>query len=572
MPITQERGVGKAARARALGLQVHGEHPAQVLAGDSRGPEHPERLRNGGPDSVVSSFYPERAMLLVRAQKTAGLGAGCSRMGLTLGSGYDANERHGVGSERANSSLRLPRGSWVRAGPEEGWGLCSVAAPSAPAPAMVEHPGSALTPRHRRGLWHRHRRGVRECLGRVEFIFPICKSKFAPKLNRRKSCFIPENAGMLYHRGERHGLRCSDTGPTQASAEAVFAGGFARQPLLDELAACESHGEDQQGLGNSRLTGSPAGGKGPKQKVTPESFPFRIGKVGNQKRVVGVLLGSWQKKILDVSNSFAVPFDEDDKDDTVWFLDHDYLENMYGMFKKVNARERIVGWYHTGPKLHKNDIAINELMKRYCPNSVLVIIDVKPKDLGLPTEAYISVEEVHDDGTPTSKTFEHVTSEIGAEEAEEVGVEHLLRDIKDTTVGTLSQRITNQVHGLKGLNSKLLDIRSYLEKVAMGKLPINHQIIYHLQDVFNLLPDVNLQEFVKAFYLKTNDQMVVVYLASLIRSVVALHNLINNKIANRDAEKKEGQEKEESKKERKDEKEKDKEKSDVKKEEKKEKK
>ncbi|NXT28583.1 PSMD7 ATPase, partial [Syrrhaptes paradoxus] len=298
-----------------------------------------------------------------------------------------------------------------------------------------------------------------------------------------------------------------------------------------------------------------------------------IGKVGNQKRVVGVLLGSWQKKILDVSNSFAVPFDEDDKDDTVWFLDHDYLENMYGMFKKVNARERIVGWYHTGPKLHKNDIAINELMKRYCPNSVLVIIDVKPKDLGLPTEAYISVEEVHDDGTPTSKTFEHVTSEIGAEEAEEVGVEHLLRDIKDTTVGTLSQRITNQVHGLKGLNSKLLDIRSYLEKVAMGKLPINHQIIYHLQDVFNLLPDVNLQEFfVKAFYLKTNDQMVVVYLASLIRSVVALHNLINNKIANRDAEKKEGQEKEESKKERKDEKEKDKEKSDVKKEEKKEKK
>uniref|UniRef100_A0A8C0U4E2 Proteasome 26S subunit, non-ATPase 7 n=1 Tax=Cyanistes caeruleus TaxID=156563 RepID=A0A8C0U4E2_CYACU len=299
----------------------------------------------------------------------------------------------------------------------------------------------------------------------------------------------------------------------------------------------------------------------------PVVFPFRIGKVGNQKRVVGVLLGSWQKKILDVSNSFAVPFDEDDKDDTVWFLDHDYLENMYGMFKKVNARERIVGWYHTGPKLHKNDIAINELMKRYCPNSVLVIIDVKPKDLGLPTEAYISVEEVHDVSSHCVKchspSWEH-------SEAVTCGCHWL--DIKDTTVGTLSQRITNQVHGLKGLNSKLLDVRSYLEKVALGKLPINHQIIYHLQDVFNLLPDVNLQEFVKAFYLKTNDQMVVVYLASLIRSVVALHNLINNKIANRDAEKKEGQEKEESKKERKDEKEKDKEKSDGKKEEKKEKK
>lgn len=30
------------------------------------------------------------------------------------------------------------------------------------------------------------------------------------------------------------------------------------------------------------------------------------------------------------------------------------------------------------------------------PCQVLVIIDVKPKDLGLPTEAYISVEEIHD--------------------------------------------------------------------------------------------------------------------------------------------------------------------------------
>uniref|UniRef100_A0A4W6DS62 26S proteasome non-ATPase regulatory subunit 7 n=1 Tax=Lates calcarifer TaxID=8187 RepID=A0A4W6DS62_LATCA len=287
----------------------------------------------------------------------------------------------------------------------------------------------------------------------------------------------------------------------------------------------------------------------------------RIGKVGNQKRVVGVLLGSWQKKVLDVSNSFAVPFDEDDRDDSVWFLDHDYLENMYGMFKKVNARERIVGWYHTGPKLHKNDIAINELIKQYCTNSVLVIIDVKPKDLGLPTEAYISVEEIHDVSESWIESKNCLLKgleffEIGAEEAEEVGVEHLLRDIKDTTVGTLSQRITNQVHGLKGLNSKLLDIRSYLERVAAGKLPINHQIIYQLQDVFNLLPDVNLLEFTKAFYLKTNDQMLVVYLASLIRSVVALHNLINNKISNRDAEKKEGQEKEEGKKEKKDDKEK----------------
>lgn len=37
----------------------------------------------------------------------------------------------------------------------------------------------------------------------------------------------------------------------------------------------------------------------------------------------------------------SVPFDEEDKDKDVWFLDHEYLENMYTMFKKVNGRKAI---------------------------------------------------------------------------------------------------------------------------------------------------------------------------------------------------------------------------------------
>lgn len=41
-------------------------------------------------------------------------------------------------------------------------------------------------------------------------------------------------------------------------------------------------------------------------------------------------------------------------------------------FTFVSARERIVGWYHTGPKLNSNDIKINELVKRYCANSVSI--------------------------------------------------------------------------------------------------------------------------------------------------------------------------------------------------------
>lgn len=118
------------------------------------------------------------------------------------------------------------------------------------------------------------------------------------------------------------------------------------------------------------------------------------------------------------------------------------------------------------------------------------------------------------------------------------------RDIRNLTAGTLSQRITSQLMSLKGLNKHLQDIRNYLEKVAMGQLPVNHTIIYQLQDVFNLLPDLNVVEFVKATSVKTNDQMLVMYTASIVRVLIALHNLINNKVTNRDAEREESGKKE----------------------------
>ncbi|ORZ29602.1 maintenance of mitochondrial structure and function-domain-containing protein [Catenaria anguillulae PL171] len=252
-----------------------------------------------------------------------------------------------------------------------------------------------------------------------------------------------------------------------------------------------------------------------------------------RKRVVGVLLGQHNGNEFNVANSFAVPFEEDEKDPSVWFLDHNYVEAMNEMFKKVNARERMIGWYHTGPKLRSSDLEINELFKRFIKDPILVVVDVKPNHVGLPTDAYFSIEDIKDDGTPVTRTFMHVPSAVEAEEAEEIGVEHLLRDIKDNAVGTLSTRLTDQLDSLQGLVSHLDTIQSYLRKVVAGDLPMHHGIIYNLQDIVNCLPDVSANDTVRAFHVKTNDQLMVMYLASTIRSILALHNLINNKLENK---------------------------------------
>jgi 26S proteasome regulatory subunit N8 len=282
---------------------------------------------------------------------------------------------------------------------------------------------------------------------------------------------------------------------------------------------------------------------------------------GTRKRAVGVLLGSASRGRVDATNSFAVPFEEDSKDPAIFYLDHNYLENMLAMFRKVHAKERVVGFYSTGPQIRPNDLRIYELVRRAVPPGtitppVFVIIDVRPGRESIPTTAYRVVEEV-DSSAPTGgggggkkksagggggatataevrKSFAHVPSVIGAMEAEEVGVEHLLRDINDPTVSTVANLVKAKLSGLSTLTEKLVDMKDYLTLASKGKIKPNPEIVANMQAIVNLLPNLNVDELVRSMLVKNNDMHMVIYLSSLIRCVIALHDLVVNKIAYND--------------------------------------
>lgn len=299
----------------------------------------------------------------------------------------------------------------------------------------------------------------------------------------------------------------------------------------------------------------------------------RIAK-GTRKRVVGVLLGTVNKGKVDATNSFAVPFEEDNKNSNVFYLDHIFVENMLRMFKKINSKERLVGFYSTGPQIRNNDVRIYSMLTRFLPKgtitpAVFCIIDVRPNRKSIPTTAYKMIEEYDETkkasrsatnstnttttGTSSSssgkgksssggnnntvaelkKNFAHVPSIIGAMEAEEIGVEHLLRDINDPTISTVATLIQGKMAGLASLTDKLAEMKRYLEDCASGKIKkekINQEIIANMQSILNLLPNLNVEELVKSMMIKTNDSHMVIYLSSLIRSVIALHDLVNNQI------------------------------------------
>ena len=51
-----------------------------------------------------------------------------------------------------------------------------------------------------------------------------------------------------------------------------------------------------------------------------------------------------------------------------------------------------------------------------------------------------------------------------------------------------------------------------------------------------MLPNLQIDEMIKSFSVKTNDYMYILYVSSLIKSVISLHSLINNKIHNKELE------------------------------------
>ena len=123
----------------------------------------------------------------------------------------------------------------------------------------------------------------------------------------------------------------------------------------------------------------------------------------------------------------------------------------------------------------------------------------------------------------------HIPSEVGAYEAEEVGVEHLLRDINDPSVSSTAGELRHKLAGVRGLRTHLSEVVDYLDAVTAGRLPANREILYLVQTLLSRLPNTQLPATVAGTHETVNDQHLVIYMAALTRSVLALHDLLANK-------------------------------------------
>lgn len=222
-------------------------------------------------------------------------------------------------------------------------------------------------------------------------------------------------------------------------------------------------------------------------------------------RAIGVLLGSRKDTEINITNSFAVPFEESEEK---FFFDTSYLQNMFELFYKVNCAESILGWYHSGPKMYKNDLEISKAFNKYCDDPILAIVDVEMKASDIPVQIF---------QLKYKRQLDHLNVQVGADETEEVGVEHLLRDIKESTGNSIKDRMQEIKDSLVMYKDSLGDIIKYLDDVENGK-KIDYEILELFQEILNEVP--KLTEHV---------DMGTIYSLELVNTLVAMNDLERNK-------------------------------------------
>lgn len=256
--------------------------------------------------------------------------------------------------------------------------------------------------------------------------------------------------------------------------------------------------------------------------------------VGNKKnkRVIGALLGDRANNVYEVTNAFAIPYDEDNGRSGVYFLDQNFTEIMYEMFKKIDIKEKILGWYCTTSDYASWDIEINEFWSRYCPTPVYLLVDLlKAGAPEPPLKAYYS-RRSYGDGGKVARVFTSIGCRVAADDAEEVGVEHLLRDVQEIDTSSLSGKVGLKLKAFATLSSKISKIINYLDNVSSkGQSPKKEisTALHAIVSKMSLVLDTDLEVTLSR---QLNDNYSSILLGNLSQNICNLHELLNNRIKN----------------------------------------
>ncbi|KAL3265605.1 hypothetical protein HHI36_009809 [Cryptolaemus montrouzieri] len=243
----------------------------------------------------------------------------------------------------------------------------------------------------------------------------------------------------------------------------------------------------------------------------------------DSQRVIGTLLGSLDKGVVEVTNCFCVPHKE--YDDQVE-AELSYAMDIYDLNRKVNSNEVIVGWWATGHEVTNHSSVIHEYYARECNNPVHVTVDTSLQSGRMGLKAYVCVSL----GVPNGKQgsmFTAVPIDVTCYDPEVFALQ-----LCQKTMGPSSNR-PRQTHPVQDLSQVaeagnkmgvLLDqVLSYVEDVLADRIKPDNAVGRSLLDLVNSVPHMTNEQFSEMFNSNVKDLLMVITLSQLIKTQLQLN-------------------------------------------------
>ncbi|XP_014213457.1 eukaryotic translation initiation factor 3 subunit F [Copidosoma floridanum] len=240
-------------------------------------------------------------------------------------------------------------------------------------------------------------------------------------------------------------------------------------------------------------------------------------------RVIGTLLGTVEKGVVEVTNCFCVPHKEyEDQVDA----ELNYALDLYELNRLVNAQESIVGWWATGNEVTNHSSVIHEYYARECNNPIHLTVDTTLEGttrMGI--KAYICVKL----GVPNGKTgcmFTPAKVQIQSYNPEVVGLQLCSKTLNQNKSNSVVEPIMDLAQIAEAstkLSSMLDSVLQYVDDVLSGKQPPDNHVGRALLDMVNSVPKMTPDQFDNMFNSNVKDLLMVVALSQLIKTQLQLN-------------------------------------------------
>ncbi|XP_045536853.1 eukaryotic translation initiation factor 3 subunit F [Papilio machaon] len=239
-------------------------------------------------------------------------------------------------------------------------------------------------------------------------------------------------------------------------------------------------------------------------------------------RVIGTLLGTSDKGVVEVTNCFCVPHKE--HADQVE-AELNYAMDVYELNRRVNASENIVGWWATGNEVTNHSSVIHEYYSRECREPVHVTLDTSLAGERMGLRGYVCVPL----GVPHGKQgcmFTPIDVSLICYEPEVVGLQLCQKTIGASGRARQVQPapdLAQVAEAAARLAGSLDQVLQYVEEVVAGREAGNKAAGRALLELAHSLPSLAADSFADAFASSVKDLLMVVTLAQLVKTQLQLN-------------------------------------------------